>query len=104
MPVRKEETVQDLIFYIDGEVDHHNSLALREEIDREIAETRAERVVLDLSQTTFCDSSALGLILGRVRVANEEGLTLCVRNASARAEKILRLCGAGDYLTFLKTS
>lgn len=101
MPIESKRTDSDLIFYLSGEIDHHNTLGMREEMDRQIRATPACRIVLDLAQTQFCDSSALGLILGRVRVAQEEGKILCVQNPGARAKKILELCGARKWVRFI---
>ena len=100
MAIRSEERGGELLFYVSGEIDHHNSVFLREEMDAKIASSTASRVVLDLSETDFCDSSALGLILGRTREASVCGKSLLVQRPSARVRKILDLCGAGKYLQF----
>ena len=50
---------------IEGEVDHHSAVSLREEVDREILEVRPKRLELDLSGVSFMDSSGIGLIMGR---------------------------------------
>jgi stage II sporulation protein AA (anti-sigma F factor antagonist) len=101
MPIRTENNDRFLVLFISGEIDHHNCLSLREELDLAIRTCTKSEVVLDLSETDFCDSSALGLILGRVRVAGEAGLSLSVRNPSRRVHKILTLCGAQKYLKFI---
>lgn len=102
MPLKIEKQREDLVCFITGELDHHNTLTLRRELDFAIANTTACRVVLDLSGTEFCDSSALGLILGRVRVAKAAGIPLVVSSPSARVRKILDLCGAEKFLRFIE--
>ncbi|MBQ2253114.1 MAG: STAS domain-containing protein [Clostridia bacterium] len=101
MPLRMEERNGDLVCFITGELDHHNTLTLREKLDAAVGKTSAHRVVLDLSGTVFCDSSALGLILGRVRVAKARGIPLVVASPSPRVKKILDLCGAEKFLQFI---
>lgn len=98
MAIRIKESEGELIFYVVGEIDHHNTLSLRTFIDERIRNSKSDTVVLDLSETEFCDSSALGLVLGRARVAAEGDRRLVVQNPSARAEKILELCGARKFM------
>ncbi len=100
MAIRWEETEGELRFFITGEIDHHNSIFLRREMEETIRKSRAPSIVLDLSGTEFCDSSALGLILGRARQAQALSRTLIVQNPSARARKILDLCGAERFLKY----
>ena len=48
---------------------------------------------LDLSGVSFMDSSGLGLIMGRLSRANENGAELILENPSSPIEKILQLAG-----------
>ena len=52
-----------------GDIDHHSARSVREKIDALIFSKRPSMVVLDLSAVEFMDSSGLGLIVGRLRVA-----------------------------------
>ena len=101
MSIRKEETARELVLYITGEIDHHNTLTLRVLMDEEIAKSEKKEVVVDLAGCDFCDSSALGLILGRARVCAERGAELSLRSPSVRVRKILDLCGAQKYMKFI---
>ena len=91
---------QHLTIALAGEIDHHAAQGLRQELDRRITAMGPEKVVLDLSKTDFLDSSGLGLILGRVRVAETIGASLSVTGANRRIRRILELCGAKNYLDF----
>ena len=95
-----QKETDTITFYLREELDHHAAQKLRLELDEQINAARATRVVLDLSGTEFLDSSGLGLILGRVRVAQNAGATLEVTGASRRIRRILELCGAQKYLNF----
>ena len=100
MESKYQKETDTLTFYLEGELDHHAAQKLRLELDEKIVAVRAARVVLDLSGTEFLDSSGLGLILGRVRVAQNAGATLSVAGANRRIRRILELCGAQQYLSF----
>jgi len=88
----------EYIVRVTGEIDHHSALAIREEIDRELLEKNPERLILDLSETEFMDSSGLGLILGRLRKCEEQHREMLVVNPRPQIQKILRLAGVEKML------
>ena len=83
-----------LVVRIMGEIDHHSAVEMRSGIDAEIFERRPGKLILDLSEVDFMDSSGLGLVLGRYATVQKTGGELVVLNPSERVMKILRLAGA----------
>lgn len=57
---------------VEGDVDLHSGPALRERLS-ELSGEGARRVVVDLSDATFLDSMALGVLLGAKRDLAESG-------------------------------
>ncbi len=78
---------------ISGEIDHHGAKGLREEIDKEIKKTAPKKLVMDMSAITFCDSSALGLIMGRYKAVTEYGGELFIKNPAESPKKMILLSG-----------
>lgn len=76
-----------------GEIDHHSAVNVRSDIDSLIFEKRPQRVVLDLSEISFMDSSGLGLIMGRYALVKDLGGTLSLRAPTVAVMKILSLAG-----------
>ena len=76
-----------------GELDHHTAKAIREEADAAIRRTRPVVIVIDFSAVSFMDSSGIGLIMGRYRLARSLGSNLRVQGATPRLETIIRLAG-----------
>lgn len=76
-----------------GEIDHHTARPMREEIDRAVRRIRPVSVTLDLAEVTFMDSSGLGLILGRLDLAEQMGIPLSLRHVGERVARILRMGG-----------
>ena len=89
----------DLVVRVLGDVDHHTSLGLREEIDKQMIAASPRRLVLDLSGTEFMDSAGLGLILGRYRKAREAGCELVLLRPTPAILRILHLAGVDGMLT-----
>ena len=82
-----------LCVYLRGEIDHHSSAFLREELDALIMRERPRRLVFYLSGVEFMDSAGLGLLMGRYRLLKELGAVMAIADANERILKILRLCG-----------
>ena len=88
----------ELTIFIMGEIDHHNAVGIRNDIDKEIYGCRPKRVIFDLSAVEFMDSSGLGLILGRFTTARSVGGDLIIKNPGKSVMKILKLAGAERIL------
>lgn len=82
-----------VIVSLSGEIDHHNAATLRTGIDKLIYEKRPPKLVLDLENIAFMDSSGLGLIMGRYSLVRELGGELSVRNPNEGVLKICKLAG-----------
>lgn len=78
---------------LSGDLDHHTARLMRTDIDRELAEKRPRRLIIDFSSVTFMDSSGIGLIMGRYRIMNENGGDVIVARPPAYIKKVLRLAG-----------
>lgn len=88
----------EYIVRIAGDIDHHSSTGVREDIDEALINLRPKRLILDLSETDFMDSSGLGLILGRLRKTAEMGIGFVLVNPTEAILKILRLAGVEKML------
>ncbi|HBR32119.1 MAG: anti-sigma factor antagonist [Eubacteriales bacterium] len=82
-----------LVVKLLGEIDHHNAKTAREGIDGLIESKAPKRLYLDLSAITFCDSSGLGLVMGRMKKASQYGATLIIQNPSCAVSRILNIAG-----------
>ena len=91
-----------MYFTILGDIDHHSAKNVKKLIDSEIFISRPDTVCLDLSQVEFMDSSGLGLILGRYRIATELGINFKIYNPTERVMKILSLAGCEKILTIVR--
>lgn len=85
----------DNVLYVklNGEIDHHNAVSVRVEIDNEIKKKIPKKTVIDLSGIVFMDSSGLGLIMGRYSLMRKIGGELSVMNPNKRIIDIFELAG-----------
>ena len=102
MAIKISSTPVRVTIEIAGEIDHHNAAALRLESDEAIQKILAPNVRLDFGEVTFMDSSGIGFVLGRYRIAESYGGNVEVVNLSERNCAMMRLAGL-DKLVTLKT-
>lgn len=94
MNITVKSTAQTLYIYLSGELDEYGAPAARELADREIdAHAGVERVVIDLSDVRFMDSTAIGFLIGRYKKLRRYSTPLFVRGADAAADKVLSVSG-----------
>jgi len=89
--VNRGEGVLSLTLH--GEIDHHSAVQIRTAIDELLYEEHPKKLVLDLSQIEFMDSSGLGLIMGRYSLMQKLGGELTLRNPHERIVQIFTLAG-----------
>lgn len=96
MPVTIEVNGNTMTARLSGELDHHHTQKLREEIDRSVQKEHPSRLILNFAGVEFMDSSGIGLVLGRYRLMQErEGsLVLCAMPPHIR--RVMRVAGIAN--------
>ena len=89
--------------FIIGEINHHNVAKMREKIDEKIRKLSPEKVVLDLSQLNFMDSSGFGFIIGRKRALQETQAELVIENPNKNIFNILKSCGTDKIIKIVNS-
>lgn len=82
-----------LIIKLNGELDHHNALIIREEADKLIDRKNIKHIIFDFSSTSFMDSAGIGVIMGRYRKVIFIGGKIAVVNVNMAVDRIFRLSG-----------
>lgn len=83
------------------EVDHHGAAGIRECADRLILDDKVKNIVFDFENTTFMDSSGLGIIIGRYRKISCFGGKVYAINTSERISRILKASGMSAIIEIL---
>ncbi|MDR0822009.1 MAG: anti-sigma factor antagonist [Oscillospiraceae bacterium] len=81
-----------------GELDHHNLIPIRQEIDTAVSIALPKVLLLDFGDVTFMDSSGVGLILGRMKLLKSIGGTVALSGAEGYAGKVIRLAGLAGLI------
>ena len=63
--VWQKQRIKDKVLWIEmpGELDHHSADQISREEDRLVRERDIREIVFDFSDTVFCDSSGIGMLM-----------------------------------------
>lgn len=86
------------VAYLVGEIDHHNAAGARAALDEIIETAKPICFAIDLSGVSFCDSSGLGLVMGRMRKCQSVGSSMLIKNPSPAALRMLEIAGMDRIL------
>ncbi|MBO4897078.1 MAG: anti-sigma factor antagonist [Clostridia bacterium] len=84
---------QTLIVSLIGELDHHNAVTVREEIDRRYSSSGARNLVFNLEKLHFMDSSGLGILIGRYKIVSAMGGKTSIALPSSYTKRLIVLSG-----------
>lgn len=83
-----------------GEVDLHNSPQLRAKLHA-MLDRRQTRIVIDLSQVSYMDSSGVGTIVEAKRRADREGAALVLAGMQPRVRSVFEITQLDKFFTIL---
>jgi stage II sporulation protein AA (anti-sigma F factor antagonist) len=66
---------------------------MREEVDPILEKTPIREVFFDFQETVFCDSSGIGLLMGRYRKMRQLGGKVVAVNVDSQMKRLLMLSG-----------
>ena len=88
-----EKTRQTLTVRLSEDLDHSAASRLRPELDALLKDPSIRRLVLDLKQLRFMDSSGIGVLLNRYKQIKSGGGTVCFYGACPQVLRVLRIGG-----------
>ena len=82
------------------EVDHHCAGQIIAELDALIEGCGVRKIVFDMKQTEFMDSSGIAVVLRCYKRTAELGGAVTVKDVPPQAEKVLRAAGLERLMRF----
>jgi stage II sporulation protein AA (anti-sigma F factor antagonist) len=93
MNVEFYKTKGTLVSRVYGELDLVTAEDFRVTVDRELEQEEVSKLVLNLRNVSFIDSSGLGVILGRYKRMVQKGGEMTIVEAKPQIHRILELSG-----------
>lgn len=92
-----------LYIRVPAELDHHSADAICARADELIKTQDIREIVFDFSQTVFCDSSGIGMLMGRYKMMRALGGDVRAVRVGDRVAKILMLSGVMKIIPVERT-
>jgi anti-sigma B factor antagonist len=97
--VRRSDDADGVVLWLSGELDLASAPQLKEAI-HQIDLDGQGRLLLDLSQLAFMDSTGLAVVVAAREHADASGSRLVLRRPTPQVERLLSLVGLRDQLAF----
>jgi anti-anti-sigma factor len=97
--IGREDNDGDAVLTLEGELDLSSAPALSRELDA-LEAAHTNRILIDLTDLTFMDSSGLTMVIKANQSAKRNGHHLSFRNASPQVRQLFELTGVLEELTF----
>lgn len=91
-----------LVIRVPEELDHHTAEEIRTEADFLLKTEEIRRLVFDFADTVFCDSSGIGMLMGRYKIMHALGGEVQAVHVSENVYRILRMSGVTKLMLIEK--
>jgi anti-sigma B factor antagonist len=87
----------DKVVTVRGEVDTYSAPQLRACLD-EVVRSGQRRIVVDVSDVRFIDSSGVGVLVASIKRLRPDGRTLVLRQPTRQMTKVLEMTGLRELV------
>jgi len=87
--------------FLSGELDHFSAMETRRLLDTLIAPNKIRRLILNMRDLQFMDSSGIGVILGRYRLLYSRGGGVSVTGMNPQIARVFQLSGMARIIPVL---
>lgn len=99
MEIKSKLEKSRLIIYFFGELDECTASKTKNDVDKLVDRcSNIKSVVFDFSQTSFMDSTGIGMLLGRYKRLKGNAISVYIANPSLSVHKILQISGIYDVM------
>ena len=91
MQISRRQLDKTTIFDVSGDIDLANSPAVRKALLKEIRDSRTPRVVMNLSNVRYIDSSGVASLVEGLKAARDVGSRFILFGLSTSAREVLQL-------------
>lgn len=97
-------TCKDTLYvFFYGDFDYQQIQNIKEEVIHVLGETKQNKVIFDLENINFIDSTGIGFILARYKQLHKKQKELQLANISNENKVILTMSGVFQIITLIKS-
>ena len=98
MQIKKKLVDNTLHVMLCGELDEYTANYTRNVLDELICANRFTKMIIDLSQLEFMDSTGIGVLIGRYKKLKNKNTPIYITNANIHIEKIFKMSGLYEIM------
>ena len=98
MQIKSRVHDKTLYVLLCGELDEHTAPYTKMTLDELFIKPNFQKIVIDLSELDFMDSTGIGVLIGRYKRMKDRGISIFICNPSSHAEKIFKMTGLYDIM------
>lgn len=78
---------------LSGDLDEHNAVQARKDIDKLLQKENYRQIIIDLSELNFMDSTGIGVLIGRYKLVKDKGVSIFISSPNRQVDKIFSMTG-----------
>jgi anti-sigma B factor antagonist len=94
----RDDDPSEAVVTVRGEIDIATRDQLRDSLHAATVAPGVKRIVVDLTQTQFMDSSGIHTLVRGCQIAGEAGIDYRITGANGQVHRVLELTGVLDFL------
>ena len=98
MQITGNITGNTLFIKLYGELDEYSASYCRDKLDDMFKRNNYAKIIIDLSNLTFMDSTGIGVLIGRYKKVKNSKKTIYITNPNNQIEKIFKMSGLYEIM------
>lgn len=99
MEIKSKLDKSKIYIFFNGEIDENSAGKIRSQIDNILdTSSKFSVAIFDFSNTSFMDSTGIGMLLGRYKKLKKRGIHSFISNPTFAVNKILQISGIYDIM------
>lgn len=98
MQIKSRIANDTLYVLLCGELDEHTASYTKCRLDELFLKPNFQKIVIDLSELAFMDSTGIGVLIGRYKKMKDKNIPIFICNPSSHAEKIFKMTGLYEIM------
>ena len=98
MQIKSRVSNGTLYVLLCGELDEHTANYTKLTLDELFLKPNFQKIVIDLSELAFMDSTGIGVLIGRYKKMKDKNIPIYICNPSSHAEKIFKMTGLYELM------
>ena len=88
-----------IYFYLSGELDEHYAKGAKDYMEAVLSKNqRVKKVIFNMQELSFMDSTGVGMLLGRYKRLKKSGVECFIENPQYSVEKVLQISGIYEIM------